>query len=144
MDVNNTPETYIPNMDVNTKQYYDHCILSFVNGVICPCTNNKIFLKKESFQNHRKTKRHHTWIEHLNTNAINFYKETLDQQKIIRSQQILLTEMEIKLKQKETIINYLERKHANTNTNTNSSVNANANTNVNRCDIINDDFIKFD
>ena len=46
---------------------------------------------------------------HLNENAENFYRETIEQQKTIKTQQMILTELENQLKQKEVIIQYLER-----------------------------------
>ena len=111
MEISNTATTYIPRMDTNTKQYTDHNIIDFVQGVICPCTSSsKVFLKKELFYAHRKTKRHQKWLDYLSENSLNYYQKSIEQQAIIRTQQILLTEMEIKLKNKDTVVNYLEDK----------------------------------
>lgn len=111
MEISNTPARYIPKMDLNTKEYTDHNIFDFTNGLICPCNNSsKVFLKKELFYAHRKTKKHKKWLEFLGENTQNFYQETIEQQQTIRTQQMLLTELEIKLKQTETIVNYLENK----------------------------------
>ena len=109
MNIATVSDTYTPKMDMNTNQYLDHNIINFKDGIICPCTNSlKIFYKKEQFNSHKKTKKHQSWLNYLNENASNYYKETIEQQKTIKTQQLLLTDMENKLKQKDTILLYLE------------------------------------
>lgn len=60
---------------------------------------------------HHKSKRHLGWIQHLNDNAMNYYQKVLEQEKTIKTQQILLTNMDKQLKQKDTIIGYYETKY---------------------------------
>jgi hypothetical protein len=113
--IETTPVKYAPKMDSETRLYSDQHIFDFTKGVICPCTAGKTFNKKSSFQNHQKTKRHLSWIQNLNDNATNFYLQTLQQENVIKSQQLLLTRLDIQLKQKATIIEYYENKYLHNN-----------------------------
>lgn len=108
MEISEGPDTYVPKMDASTKLYCDQYVYNFTNGIICPCTPTKTFHKRESFQIHWKSNKHKKWIQHLNDNATNYYKECIEQEKTIKTQQIILTKLENELKQKDTIIHYLE------------------------------------
>lgn len=98
-------------MDTETRLYSDHSIFDFTKGVICPCTTGRTFHKKGSFHTHQKCKRHICWIQHLNDNATNFYLQTIEQESVIRCQQLLLAKLDVQLKQKGTIIEYYENKY---------------------------------
>jgi hypothetical protein len=111
MDIVQTPETYTPQMNMDSKQYLDHNICTFTYGIICPCTPTKTFYKKDLFTSHQKTKKHQKWIQHLNDNAINYYKEVLELKQTVKTQQVLLTDIETKLQQRQTIIDYLEERN---------------------------------
>lgn len=110
MDIIETPETYVPKMDSNTKLYSDQNMIQITHGLICPCTPGKVFQKRDTFKNHMKSNRHKKWIEHLNENAVNYYAENMELKETIKTQKMLLTQYETKVKQKETIIDYLEKK----------------------------------
>ena len=109
--IDTTPTTYTPKMNIDTRLYSDHCMFDILSGTICPCTPKHTFYKKSSFMSHQKSKRHLVWIQHLNDNATNFYQQVLEQEKTIKTQQILLTNMDKQLKQKDTIISYYENKY---------------------------------
>ena len=109
MEVTSGPDTYIPKMNIETKTYLDQYVFDYSRGIQCPCTPTKIFYKRDSFHAHWKCNKHKKWLMHLNENAENFYRETIEQQKTIKTQQTILTELENQLKQKEVIIQYLER-----------------------------------
>ena len=108
--IDTTPTIYTPKMNVDTRMYSDHGMFDMLHGTICPCTPKHIFYKKASLMSHQKSKRHIGWIQHLNDNAMNYYQQVLEQEKTIKTQQILLTNMDKQLKQKDTIIGYYETK----------------------------------
>ena len=108
MEIAQTPDTYLPKMDLETKTYTDQYIFDYSRGIQCPCTTTKIFYKRESFQNHWKCNRHKNWIKFLNENAVNFYQKTIEQEKIIKMQKTMLVELDNQLKQRDVIISYLE------------------------------------
>jgi hypothetical protein len=110
---------YAPKMDLETRLYSDQPIFNFKNGIICPCTEGKVFYKRSYFISHQKCKRHICWIQNLNDNATNYYQKTLEQEKTIKCQQTLLSKLQIQLNQKETIIEYYENKNLVRNTITN-------------------------
>ena len=103
-----TPDTYVPKMDMNTQKYSDQYIYDFSNGIICQCSSAKVFYKRESFQNHWKSQRHKNWLIHLNNNAENYYQKCIEHEKTIKNQQQLLTKMQNELQEKMIIIHYLE------------------------------------
>ena len=110
MEITTNPETYTPYIDLETQAYSDHNIINIKYGMVCPCTPTKVFYKREQFSSHKKTKKHRLWIDHLNANANNFYVQCLEHDKTIKTQQMLLAQADIKSKQDETIIKYLEQK----------------------------------
>lgn len=116
MEIETTPIRYVPLMNLETRLYSDQTIFNYTNGIICPCTEGKIFYKKSYFMSHQKCKRHTCWIQNLNDNAINYYQKTLEQEKTIKNQQTILAKLQIDLKQKDTIIEYYENKNLLYNT----------------------------
>lgn len=113
MDIQITPEQYVPKYDSEKKVYSDKHLLCYKNGVICPCTPNKTYSKRESFNNHWKSQRHQNWIKEMNSNSSNYYKECLDLNKLVKQQQKILSDLENKLKAKDGVISYLELKIKN-------------------------------
>ena len=122
MDIENTPITYAPKMDLETRLYSDQPIFICTNGITCPCTDGKVFYKRSYFISHQKCKRHICWIENLNDNATNYYKKTIEQEKTIKSQQTILTKLQIQNKQQQTIIEYYENRNNNQNNNITSEI----------------------
>jgi len=108
MDVIENPEIYVPSMNSTTKGYCDHNVIHFSKGIICPCTPSKVFYKKVSFKTHKETNKHKSWLEYLNANSQNYYKECLIQEKTIKEQHIIMNRLENEIQKKDIIIQYLE------------------------------------
>ena len=113
MEITETPLQYTPAYNHEKGTYEDTQVYTYTNGVVCPCTPLKTFLKKDSFHNHWKCKKHKLWLHHLNENSINYYKECLELRTTVKQQRILLTELETKIASKDAIIKYLESKEKN-------------------------------
>ena len=101
-------DIYNPYFNTDTQSYTDRMIYDFTRGIACPCSPNKTFVRKDTFQNHWKCQRHRQWLLDLQSEATNFYIECMESRKTIKNQQLLLSQYENELKQKETIIKYLE------------------------------------
>tara|TARA_B100001059_G_C17703103_1_gene511196 strand:- start:332 stop:781 length:450 start_codon:yes stop_codon:yes gene_type:complete len=102
-----TPSYYSPKYNNNTKAYEDKYIFDFSHGIICPCTGST-YSKRQSFNSHCKTNIHAKWIQSMNTNATNYYERTLELEKTVKTQQILLTQSQNELEQQKSIVRYLQ------------------------------------
>jgi hypothetical protein len=102
-----TPSYYTPKYNNNTKAYEDKYIFDFAHGIICPCTGST-YSKRQSFNSHCKTNIHAKWIQSINTNATNYYERTLELEKTVKTQQILLTQTQNELEQQKSIVRYLQ------------------------------------
>ena len=87
------------------------------NGIRCPCSNGtKVFEILSKFTTHTKTKRHQKWIEELNNNKLNYYKECLKNNENIENQKRIIAKMDIELKNKSLTIDYLTNELVSKNT----------------------------
>ena len=59
------------------------------------------------FSQHIKCKKHKEWLDALNKNKANHYIELEKCKEIVKSQQQILTQYEIKMQQKDLTIQYL-------------------------------------
>ena len=110
MEVTEMSFQYTPAYNSDNQKYEDTAVYDYSKGVTCPCTPQKTFSKKDSFQNHWKCKRHQTWLHSLNENSANYYKECMELRTVVKQQRILLAQMETKMASKDAIITYLETK----------------------------------
>ena len=86
--LNVTPDIYAAVLN-DMGNYVDTNNLLF--PVKCPCTN-KEFVTKSSFNLHKcRTKKHKEWLSELNTNKTNFYKDTVNLNKLVKQQQEMIT-----------------------------------------------------
>lgn len=110
MKITLVPDTYVPSVD-ETGKYID-CIPQIKNGIKCPCnTSNteKIYISTSKFKTHTKTKMHQNWLLLMNNNKTNHYKENIDNNKLLKSQQILIQKYTNELKTKDIIIENLKK-----------------------------------
>jgi hypothetical protein len=77
-------------------------------GIKCPCNNHKMKYKTSgSFIAHTKTLGHGKWLDELNANRHNFISENAELRETVRTQQTIITQMDIQLRNKETCISEL-------------------------------------
>ena len=97
MELTTQPDIYSPSLD-NCGNYIDS-IPSFnihKSGLYCPCgtRKDKIYDTNSKFAVHIKTKKHQRWLEELNLNKANFYIENIKNTEIIKSQKIIIGNLE--------------------------------------------------
>lgn len=97
MDLATEPEYYTANID-NDGSYVDK-IPSFhllQNGIRCSCGSrkDKVFNNYASFSGHIKTLCHRKWLETLNQNKHNYYKENEDMKVTIVNQRLIIARLE--------------------------------------------------
>lgn len=110
MDIVVEPEMYTANID-NEGNYIDWIpsFHSLTNGIRCPCGSRKdsVFRKYSSFSAHIKTTCHRKWLDVLNTNRQNFYKECEDMKTTITNQRLIIARLEKDLNLKNNTIDQL-------------------------------------
>ena len=115
MDIVTEPEMYSPNVD-DIGNYIDFIPSPgiLINGVKCPCGTriNQTYNTPKKFSSHIKTLKHKKWIEILNNNKNNYFREYYNQKKIIKNQQKIIAEQNKQLTNKEEIINILIEKNS--------------------------------
>lgn len=107
------PEVYCPTVDVDGN-YVDY-VPAMHDGLVCPCASRKDYIYKtlSSFTTHIRSKHHTNWLEVLNNNKKNYFAEYENQRKLIKNQQMIINELEKKLKEKDITIDYLTNQLTN-------------------------------
>jgi hypothetical protein len=104
------PDIYSPGIDDNGN--YIDIMPSFnfnENGYYCPCGSrkDKVYESKSKLQTHSKTKCHKSWLNNLNLNKSNYYKESEKSKEIIKSQKIMIGNLQKQIDTKSYTIDYL-------------------------------------
>lgn len=104
------PEIYCPSIDV-TGNYID-VIPSFniiKQGIVCPCgtRKDKVYNTQPMFSSHIRTKKHKKWLEQLNLDKSNYYIKYQELNKIVKSQKIIIAELQKEIDNKNATIIYL-------------------------------------
>jgi ATP-dependent 26S proteasome regulatory subunit len=112
MDLAIQPEFYTATID-NHGNYVDY-IPSFQmkNGIRCMCGSrkDKIYNNSNTFITHTKTQHHKSWLEHLNNNKMNYYKENREMKELIHNQKIIIGNYEKEINSLKAVVNHLEKK----------------------------------
>ena len=108
MDISIITDTYQPSIDGNGN-YIDKIPIIDSKGILCSCASrkDKIYNSVNKFSQHIKCKKHKEWLDALNKNKANHYIELEKCKEIVKSQQQILTQYEIKMQQKDLTIQYL-------------------------------------
>jgi CRISPR/Cas system CMR-associated protein Cmr5 small subunit len=112
MDLAIQPEFYTATID-NHGNYVDY-IPSFQmkNGIRCMCGSrkDKIYNNSNAFITHTKSQTHKSWIEYLNNNKMNYFKENREMKDIIHNQKIIIGNYEKDILSLKAVIEHLEKK----------------------------------
>jgi len=110
------PEIYTPNINENGI-YIDYIPNKnkIEYGVRCPCGSrkDKVYDTQSKFSTHIKTKIHKKWLESINNNKSNLYVDNLKLKDIVNSQKLIIANLEISNKNKDTTIEYLTKQLTN-------------------------------
>ena len=111
MDLIITPENYVPSID-DKGNYIDVVPKNFQNGLICMCGSrkDKIYNNSNAFITHTKSQTHKSWIEYLNNNKMNYFKENREMKDIIHNQKIIIGNYEKDILSLKAVIEHLEKK----------------------------------
>ena len=103
------PEIYTPILDDNGC-YMDMCPSFIKNGIRCPCGSRSehIFDSKVKFRQHINGVKHKKWLEILNREKNNHYKENIELTDNIKRQREIIGKLQVKLTKLETLNTYLE------------------------------------
>jgi len=106
-------EIYCPSIDEN-QNYVDKIPPSIVQGLRCPCGSrrDKVYITAALFKEHIKRKHHQVWLNELNNNKTNYYKENEELKKTIQNQRIIISRLEKEISTKSNTINFLSNELA--------------------------------
>ena len=106
-----TPDLYSPNVneDGNYIDYIPTYKIFEQGGLICPCgaRKDKVYDKKNKFSSHIECATHKRWIESLNRNKANYYKKYLKLKDLIKTQKIMIGNLQKDIDTKSVLINHL-------------------------------------
>jgi len=99
-------DVYVPNVD-ETGNYVDKP--PYQKGIYCPCASrkDKLYSTPQQFSLHTKTKSHIRWIQDLNFNKSNYYKECIELHETIKNQRQIIAKLDIELQNRTNTINIL-------------------------------------
>ena len=104
------PDIYAPGISDNGN--YVDVMPSFNfndNGYYCFCGSrkDKVYETKTKLQNHTKTKHHQLSLKNLNLNKSNYYKKIEQSKEIIKTQKIMIGNLQKQIDTKSSTIDYL-------------------------------------
>ena len=107
MDIATTPDVYCPS--INDQGQYIDVIPPIINGIRCPCgaRKDKVYQDSSKFKLHTRSRAHSMWLEQMNNDRENHYKELLSARDIITQQKILIAKFDAQLNTKILTIDYL-------------------------------------
>ena len=103
------PEIYTPILGDNGC-YMDMCPSFIKNGIRCPCgsRNEHVYNSKPKFRQHINGVKHKKWLEILNREKNNHYKENIELTDNIKRQREIIGKLQVELTKLETLNIYLE------------------------------------
>ena len=93
MDLATTPDVYAPS--IHKGSYVDFVPpIDKNSGIKCPCNGcTRTYVSKQGFRSHIATQKHIRWIEDVNNNAENYYKELIKSQDTIKTQKLIIARL---------------------------------------------------
>ena len=119
MDLVIQPEFYTATIDCHGN-YVDYIpLFQMKNGIRCMCGSrkDKIYNNSNGFITHTKSQTHKNWIDHLNNNKMNYFKENREMKELIHNQKIIIGNYEKEIISLKAIVEHLEKKKENLVTN---------------------------
>jgi|TARA_R110002074_G_scaffold51262_1_gene129630 hypothetical protein len=103
------PEIYTPILGDNGC-YMDLCPSFIKQGIRCPCgsRSDHVFDSKIKFRQHINSVKHKKWLEILNREKNNHYKENIELTDNIKRQREIIGKLQVELTKLETLNIYLE------------------------------------
>ena len=111
MDITVEPEIYCPVIDDNCI-YVDRCPSFIKYGIRCPCgsRSDHVYDSQAKFKQHINGVKHKRWIEILNAEKNNHYKESIELKAIVKQQREIICRMEIETTRLNNINKFLQDK----------------------------------
>ena len=108
MDLAIEPDIYSPNMN-EQGNYVDKLPTLYKPGYYCPCgaRKDKIYDSRQKMKTHIESKAHQKWLADLNTNKANVYVRCFELEETVKSQQIIIAQMNRQLETKTKTIDIL-------------------------------------
>ena len=112
MDLTTQPEYYTATIDSHGN-YVDY-IPSFQmkNGIRCMCGSrkDKIYNSSNAFITHTKSQTHKNWMEQLNNNKMNYFKENREMKELIHNQKLIIGNYEKEINSLKAVVEHFEKK----------------------------------
>jgi hypothetical protein len=77
---------------------------------MCGSRKDKIYNNSNAFITHTKSQTHKSWIEYLNNNKMNYFKENREMKDIIHNQKIIIGNYEKDILSLKAVVEHLEKK----------------------------------
>jgi len=108
MELTVEAEIYSPSIDEN-RNFVDKIPPSIIHGIRCPCGSrkDKVYIAASLFNTHTKSKHHQTWLNELNLNKTNYYRENEELKQTVQNQRIIISQLEKEVLSKLRAIDYL-------------------------------------
>lgn len=116
MEIATQPDSYTPIVN-DEGNYIDsmpsHTVFSY-GGVVCSCGSrkDKVYLTRNQFASHTKSKTHQEWLKKLSNSNLNYYTRNQELEQTVNSQKQMLVSLHNELKNREITILTLTRKIA--------------------------------
>tara|TARA_B100001109_G_C18812357_1_gene450343 strand:- start:840 stop:1223 length:384 start_codon:yes stop_codon:yes gene_type:complete len=113
MDISIEPTIYQPGINFS-GDYIDNIPNFKFNtaGIICPCSNkDKVFINRQSFIGHTKTKKHSLWLDTINNNKSNYLVDNISLKETIKTQKIIIARYEKQIRDLNKQIEHLTPKY---------------------------------
>lgn len=93
MDLATTSDVYGPS--INQGTYVDFIPpIDSSSGIKCPCNGcSRTYFSKQGFRSHIATRKHVRWMEDINNNKENHYKDLVKAQDTIRTQKLVIARL---------------------------------------------------
>jgi hypothetical protein len=107
------PDVYSPGIN-NEGTYVDKIPAQHtfsVSGLRCPCSIRKdtVFWTRQSFASHTRTKTHQNWLSELSLENANLYVKSLEMEKTIKEQKVIIARLEREITHRDITILTLTR-----------------------------------
>lgn len=108
MDLVIEPDIYEPSID-ERGNYIDKLPASMKHGIQCPCgaRKEKVYETRAKLKAHIESKYHQKWLADLNANKANLYVRCIELNETVKSQQIIIAQLQRQLDTKTKTIDLL-------------------------------------
>jgi len=94
MDIIALPYEYVPGTE-NDGTYVDEIPTCAPDGIVCPCGSRKNYVyTRTSFKVHIQCDTHRRWLQRLNTERHNYYREAMVSRVLLRDNHVQIAKMQ--------------------------------------------------